>query len=779
MKKLTGYALIFLCVLTFAETDAVTVRPEASPLLGPGYIEKGIPFTIDIYMNNNDGEENVGYSMPFTFYSPDNSITTITHRNVGGVGPHLSILYLNDFDTFWTMMDMWTDFGFDGNLPDTINHTTATLTGWPPDLGEKLFLQFAMQIDQEGEFCIDSCSVYYPASPGTYDWIFDFDSPFFGPFCWKVVTEIPQNPEIGVTPESFLFEGMAGDPPPPPQSLKVLNLAMGYLNWTATWKSSWLSVSPSYGDHGTTSQIYANTVGLPSGTYYDTITISDPNATNSPVYVPVQLNLEEPPPVIGVSQDYFNFNAVADDANPPDQYLDVTNDGGSTLNWSAVNLTSWLTVNPSSGIDDAQITLSVDITGMTYGIFYDTITISDPQADNDPVLVEVRLEIASSLPLLALNPPTFYIAVDDDYPVPDNKQFEVINAGAGTMNFTLEEHSDRITSLTPSSGLVPQTVTIEFDTVFGGHGAIYYDTITVTSDEAVNSPQILPLEFHVFNDPARVIASRQYLDIEIYECGQGIDPFNFPSLSIYANGSEPFVFNISNSQEWLEISPETGEPPVVLDMVYSYQELAPGTYYDTVIVTAYNAINSPIEVPITLTILPTPAVPEIWTTAQNFQFTCREERYGRGGLTFVNNVNPGCMPWSVQDDISWVDFRIDSSYKAVHPWLMSVKSNGFGMTWGHYEDTAYIVAPDASNSPYPLYFSVDIWKYYGDVDYNGVINIKDITYLIKYKYRGGPPPIPEYLIGDVNCDYVVDIKDISRMIEYKYHDGPPLCGNTE
>jgi hypothetical protein len=59
----------------------------------------------------------------------------------------------------------------------------------------------------------------------------------------------------------------------------------------------------------------------------------------------------------------------------------------------------------------------------------------------------------------------------------------------------------------------------------------------------------------------------------------------------------------------------------------------------------------------------------------------------------------------------------------------------------------------------------------GDVNDDFTINIQDITYLIKYKYKNGISPIPHECIGDVNADLSINIKDITSLIKYKYKDG--------
>lgn len=63
----------------------------------------------------------------------------------------------------------------------------------------------------------------------------------------------------------------------------------------------------------------------------------------------------------------------------------------------------------------------------------------------------------------------------------------------------------------------------------------------------------------------------------------------------------------------------------------------------------------------------------------------------------------------------------------------------------------------------------------GDVNADGLINIFDITFLIDYLYREGPPPvIPD--AADINADGVLNIFDITGLINFLYYNGPlPTC----
>jgi hypothetical protein len=60
----------------------------------------------------------------------------------------------------------------------------------------------------------------------------------------------------------------------------------------------------------------------------------------------------------------------------------------------------------------------------------------------------------------------------------------------------------------------------------------------------------------------------------------------------------------------------------------------------------------------------------------------------------------------------------------------------------------------------------------GDVDGDGIVNIKDVTYLINYLYKNGPAPIMMGL-ADVNDSGQTNIQDITYLIKYLYLGGPP------
>jgi len=65
----------------------------------------------------------------------------------------------------------------------------------------------------------------------------------------------------------------------------------------------------------------------------------------------------------------------------------------------------------------------------------------------------------------------------------------------------------------------------------------------------------------------------------------------------------------------------------------------------------------------------------------------------------------------------------------------------------------------------------------GEADGLSDINILDIVYIINYKYKEGPAPVPyELCSGDAFCeDCIVNILDVVYLINYKYKESLPPC----
>jgi len=59
----------------------------------------------------------------------------------------------------------------------------------------------------------------------------------------------------------------------------------------------------------------------------------------------------------------------------------------------------------------------------------------------------------------------------------------------------------------------------------------------------------------------------------------------------------------------------------------------------------------------------------------------------------------------------------------------------------------------------------------GDANFDELVNILDVTFLINYLYKSGPAP--ELYCGDADANGMLNILDVTYLINYLYKDGPP------
>ena len=115
-------------------------------------------------------------------------------------------------------------------------------------------------------------------------------------------------------------------------------------------------------------------------------------------------------PVIGFDPANFTFTFYIGEPAPAGQGLNLTNAGGSTLEWTVARTQAWLTLTPLAGTGPSPVTVGINIgaPGLVPGVYHDTITISATGAENDGVTIPVTLTVGRTTPSpspLPLPPP--------------------------------------------------------------------------------------------------------------------------------------------------------------------------------------------------------------------------------------------------------------------------------------------------------------------------------------------------------------------------------------
>jgi hypothetical protein len=111
---------------------------------------------------------------------------------------------------------------------------------------------------------------------------------------FRIQSNISDSPVIEATPTQLNFSAIETLGNPDPQSLFISNVGISALNWQVSESSSWLDVTPTSGQATAEIDVVVvsvNISGLAPNTYNTQLTITDPNATNSPQTVNVTLTV--------------------------------------------------------------------------------------------------------------------------------------------------------------------------------------------------------------------------------------------------------------------------------------------------------------------------------------------------------------------------------------------------------------------------------------------------------------------------------------------------------
>ncbi len=591
--------------------------------------------------------------------------------------------------------------------------------------------------------------------------------------------QIPAHIDFSVT--SMDFDGTVGFPSPPSQQLMISNTGDGTFDWVATTTSGWLSSVPDFGTAGLSFVgINANTSGLAEGVYYDTVIVTSAEADNSPQILPVTLTMTKLPPVIVADPTSFSVSGVQGGANPSDRILNIsTSVAGSDLNWSVTNNEGWLSLSPASGMPPDPVTLSFDITGLSFGYYYDTVVVSDPNAINSPVLVPITLQIVSDLPVMEIDPPELTI-VGQIGVNPAPRSVYISNSGEGTLTYEVMESSELISNVVPLSGTAPSNIFFTFETDTLDFGT-YYDTVTITSPEAINSPQQVVIKYLILSNPANLYIIPASIAMNYYECWQGVGASPVvKNFQIQNLGGGSMTWEASVKSDWLSLFQESGVGDLVnsVGLTEVVDDLPVGTYVDTVTVSSNIAMNSPKKIEVVLNIIEGTETPELQFNQAVINIPAQEV-FGvlLGELASVGevvNVEAGCMDYWVEEDVPWLTI-IDSVGEA--PIVLRAALDVGSYTFGTYPDSIFIHSSSATNSPIRVDVSMLVWRMHGDHDWNNFIHVGDAVQMIHHIFRHGPAAMPEPYVADTNCDFFVDVSDVVVLINYIFRYGNKPCGN--
>jgi len=248
--------------------------------------------------------------------------------------------------------------------------------------------------------------------------------------------------------------------------LTIQNVGGSELTWYIVENISWFTPSQTSGTHDVTLSCVVNRNGLSPGHYEDTF---DVMSNGGEVTVTVSMDVPTPMPILYVYPLTIDFGTALNS-----DHFEISNAGTGDLNWTVSESASWLSLNRTAGLNYAQVTATVDRTGLSDGHYTTGIDIT---SNGGNATVTVEMDVYTN-PLLQVDP------VSLAFPLSVDLQFlYVSNHGASPLIWNATVDQPWI-SLAPDSGVTdpgsttPTVVTVDRSGLPDGtHNAnIYFDS---------------------------------------------------------------------------------------------------------------------------------------------------------------------------------------------------------------------------------------------------------------------------------------------------------------
>jgi len=426
------------------------------------------------------------------------------------------------------------------------------------------------------------------------------------------------NPLLLVPTTGPTFNYQIGGTVPASQNVQITSSSSA-LNFTASAAPAnngpdFLGVSPLSGATPEALNLAVNAAvvaTLGPGTYVENVTVTSTGAGNSPQMFPVTLEVTSNS-VLTATVPSLNFNFQVGQSAPPSQTFTVSTTG-APLDYQVAALTTncsgFLSATPANGItygNQNQVVVSVSTTGLTTSqVCNGSINLTVPGSTNAPLVIPVTMNVSTTA---LLNVGQSAIAVTALTGAGPTQQIvSVTSTDTGTpLPFTAVAATNPTgltwLAVTPNNGNTPNNLQITTNPANLGVGT-YTGTVTVSS----TAPNV----------PAQTI----YVTLTLVSSNVGFTPATGASFTETVGGPAPasqvvqingvpagatigVVSTTLNGSGWLNATAAGSTVTVSANGT----QLPQGSYAGIVTVIVPGAGNSPLYVPVTLTVGAAPAL---------------------------------------------------------------------------------------------------------------------------------------------------------------------------
>ena len=407
--------------------------------------------------------------------------------------------------------------------------------------------------------------------------------------------------QLALNPVSLNFFGQPNGTPPQQRTVQVTSTGSA-ISYSVSTNQAWLQAAPSSGTTPGAITVGVNPSGLGAGTYTGNVTVVGGASTvNLAVTFEVTNN-----PLLQLSQQFVTYNYQTGQALPSPRPILVTTSNGSSLTATVTVTTSsggnWLLASPASLQTPGAFALSLAnniVSTLAVGTYTGTVTVNAPGAANANATINVTLNVSAS-PLLTMSttPLTFNAQFNGNQPPAQARQ---ITATSGALSVTVSTSTTTGTWLSANinSNTTPATLTISASPFNLGTG-IYTGSVTVTSGSSA-SALVIPVTLNISSLPLISVDKSEL----IFGSGgnSGTQPQTIQISSSSTNFNYSVQASVTNSPtNWLSVGNVTGVTPSSMVVNVNPALLGDGTYFGTIVISAPGAGNTPLVIPVTLTV---------------------------------------------------------------------------------------------------------------------------------------------------------------------------------
>lgn len=420
-------------------------------------------------------------------------------------------------------------------------------------------------------------------------------------------------PQLTVSPSSFNFSGYVGSYVPS-QTLTITTSNGSVVPYTIQAATNsggnWLSaMHQGSGPRNTPSgeNIWIDSIVVTAGTYTGTLTVMAPATSNGTIVIPVTFTAAQN--TISASPSALSFSSELGVTPVITQNLSITSTGnnlGFTIQTATSSGGNWLAAAfPGTSTNSTPSTVLVHVNPavpMAQGTYNGTVTVTAIGAvTNSPIRIPVTFTATNNT--LSVSPSSLSFNAQVGGSPPPNQAVSITGAGSG-LAYTISTATTsggNWLSATVNATKTPALATVSVNPAGIPTAGTYNGTVTITAAGTSNSPVTIPVTFTVASAGSNSLTVSPSSMSFSYQPGGSAPAAQFLGVST-TNSSVSYTAVVSAGAAWLQVSSGSGVTPGIPSVSVNPVTLAMGIYNGAITVTAAGAINSPMTVPVTLTV---------------------------------------------------------------------------------------------------------------------------------------------------------------------------------